>query len=128
MDTLNRMNPRVAHGCNVSMVGSPSTPIVVTWTMFSRIGVRAHANAESRIFVAPPDLGVGAVTGLVPELVPVPLPPRTDARGAPLRAGGRPLPLPPQVVHRARTTVSGLASVDHRGRVADRTVIRAVCK
>jgi hypothetical protein len=75
--------------------------------------------------VVPPDV-VGAVTGVVPLLVPASLPPRTDDRGVPSRAGGRPLPLPSLVARRARTTVYGLAGVDDRGRVADRNLIRAL--
>jgi hypothetical protein len=53
----------------------------------------ALEDAQCRILVAQPELVVGAMTGPVPLWVPVSLP-RTDDRGAPLRAGGRPLPLP----------------------------------
>jgi hypothetical protein len=66
------------------------------------------------------------VSALVSPLVPpVVLPPRADRGTRPSRSG-RPLPLPTLIGRRTRGTVYGLAGVDDRGRIADRSIIRAL--
>lgn len=67
------------------------------------------------------------MTGTV--ITPVVLPPaprQHDGRPAGLPGTRRPLPLPPVPPPRTTTAVHGLAAVDRRGRIADRTVLHAL--
>ena len=67
------------------------------------------------------------MNGLVYPVVPaVVLPPPSEGRARTSRPSGRPLPLPTLTARRMRSTVYGVARVDDRGRVADRTIIRAL--
>ncbi len=69
------------------------------------------------------------MTGLIPAVIPR-LPPASHA-GAPLglpASSRHPLPLAGNVVApRTRTQLYGLAAVDARGRIADRTIPETLC-
>jgi hypothetical protein len=81
------------------------------------------------VFVTPPSLPVGVFVVTESVIKPVTLPATSLARhgcATGLSANRYPLPVPSIPTPRTNVAVYGLAAVDRRGRIADRTIVQAL--